>query len=201
MTARRLVSALALALVGLAPAAARADSDEADRLFDEGRRLMMEPGKLDEACQTLEKSYQLHDRGDTLLNMAECHSRQGKTATAWSEFDRAIRIGVKVRFPEAIEVAKVRRDELAAKLSTMTITVAPEVASLRGLAVQLNGAPLPSDRWNKAENRDPGPYEITASAPGYKPFAVKVEVGNDKDRKTVAVALDRIDEAFADLKR
>jgi hypothetical protein len=181
------------ALLGTSHARAldEADRKKAEAMFDEGRKLMMEPGKLDEGCATLAKSYALHERGDTLLNLAECHSRQGKTATAWREFDQAIRIGASFKFQEAIEVAKMRRDQLAEKLSSLTVTIAPEVGALEGFTVTLDGAALDKLRWNQKENRDPGPVEVTASAKGYKPFVARVDVGADKDAKVVVVKLEK----------
>lgn len=181
------------ALLASPPALAidEADRKKAEALFDEGRKLMMEPGKLDEGCATLEKSYKLHERGDTLLNLAECHSRQGKTATAFREFDQAIRIGATFKFQEAIEVAKARRDQLAEKLSSLTVTIAPEVAALEGFTVTLDGAALDKLRWNQRENRDPGPAEVKASAKGYKPFVARVDVGADKDAKAIVVKLEK----------
>src|SRR4051812_28700343 len=50
-----------------APSAAPAPTDEADALFEEGRRLMTE-GHLPEACAKLEKSFQLAPRLGTMLN-------------------------------------------------------------------------------------------------------------------------------------
>ncbi len=181
----------ALAISALLGLAADARADDAEALFDQGRALMDDPAKLGEACRTLEASYKLVERGDTLLNLAECHRREGKTATAYAEFDKALHIGAAVGFGEAMQVAKRLRDELGAKLSRLTVTVPPEVLSLEGLSVELGGKPLAKDRWNKAFEIDPGPAEITAVAKGYRRFTLRVEVGPDKDEKTATVALDR----------
>jgi len=184
--------ALSLA-IGVPDALALTPEEEAraEALFDEGRALMVEPGKLNEGCAKLEESLRLYDRGDTALNLAECHSRQGKTATAWAEFDRAIELGAKVKFQEAMVIARERRDELAQKLSRLTITVPDEVGKLPGLVVELNGAPLPKEQWNKAEIRDPGSFVVVARATGYVPLSLRVELGADKDAKNMDVVLDK----------
>ena len=83
--------------------AAPPPEQRAMELFDEGRNMMTQTGKLEEACSKLADSYELAKRGDTLLNLAECHRRQGKTATAWREFDHAIRYAQDVEYDEAIE--------------------------------------------------------------------------------------------------
>jgi hypothetical protein len=181
-----------LALVTVtAPRAARADDAKAEALFDEGRRKMQEPGKLDEACRTLEESYRLADRGDTLLNLAECHKRQGKVATAHAEFDKAIRIGAKFSFAEAIQVATEFRDELAKKISHLTVVVPPALAGAEDLTIEVGGAPWPKEKVGVAVAIDPGPVEVVATAKGYKKLTTRVEIGAEHDDKSVTIALER----------
>jgi hypothetical protein len=177
-----------LLLLGGTGADARADDQQkAEELFDRGRKLMERGSTLAEACRTLQESLKLWDRGDTVLNLAECHRRQGKTATAWVEFDKALHHGTKVHFPEAILAATRMRDALAAQLSRLTVTVPPATAALEGLTVELDGNPFPRDRWNTAFVIDPGPVRIRARARGYAPFDVQVEIGMHKDAKSVVV--------------
>ncbi len=166
------------------------DEKRAEALFDEGRALMQQAGRLDEGCAKLEASLRIYDRGDTALNLAECHSRQGRTATAWREFDQAIEYGAKVSFKEAITIARERRDALAEKLSRLTVTVADDVAKLEGLEIRLNGSVLPTAAWNEPQITDPGPYELTATAKGRRPFKASVVVGPDKDEKALSVVLE-----------
>ncbi len=125
-----------------------------------------------------------------MLNLAECHRRQGKTATAWAEFDKALSHGTKVGFSEAVQAATRLRDGLAAKLSRLTVSVPLESAALEGLTVEVDGTPWPRERWNTAFVIDPGPIRVRARARGYKPFAVQVELGADKDTKSVVVMLE-----------
>jgi hypothetical protein len=188
----RIALALAggLALAGAGPSARADDQADAVKLFDKGRRLMQSATTLAEACRTLEDSLKLWDRGDTVLNLALCHRRQGRTATAWAEFEKALNHGTKVGFPEAIEEAKKQRAELAAVLSTITVTVPPLTAAVEGITVQVDGETWPRERWNTAFVRDPGPVRVRAEARGYKPFEAQVELGANKDAKTVVVALE-----------
>jgi hypothetical protein len=179
-----------LALAGAGASARADDQPEAVRLFDKARSLMQNAATLAEACRTLEESLKLWDRGDTVLNLALCHRRQGKTATAWAEFDKAISHGTKVGFPEAIEEAKRQRAELEAILSRLTVTVPPVTAALDGLTVEVDGEPLPRERWNIVFVRDPGPVRVRAQARGHKPFEVQVELGAKKDAKSVVVVLE-----------
>ena len=185
-----LTAACGLALSSVAVDARAEDQQKAEKLFEGGRRLMQSGTTLDEACRTLAESLKYMDRGDTVLNLAECHRRQGKTATAWAEFDRALAYGSKVGFPEAIQAATELRDGLAKQLSSLTVTISAPTAALAGLTVEVGGDPWPRDRWNTASVIDPGSVQISAKASGYKPFEVRVEIGAEKDAKTVVVVLE-----------
>lgn len=186
----RLTVACGLALTSVAAEAHADDQQKAEELFDRGRKLMQSASTLDEACSTLAESLKYMDRGDTVLNLGECHRRQGKTATAWAEFDRALSYGSKVGFTEAIQTATQLRNTLAAKLSRLTVTVPASTAALADLTVEVGGNPWPRERWNTASVIDPGALQISAKARGYKPFEVRVEIGAEKDAKTVVVVLE-----------
>jgi hypothetical protein len=204
---KRAAHAIALAIglsLGVAGGDARADDQSAaEELFERGRKLMENNATLNEACRTLQDSLKLWDRGDTVLNLAECHRRQGRTATAWFEFDRALSHGTKVHFPEAIVAATRLRDALAARLSKLTVAVPPATAAIAGLTVEVETTPLPlgdaptsppqtwpRDRWNTGVVLDPGRVRVTAHAKGYKPFEAEVELGADKDAKSIVVVLE-----------
>lgn len=165
---------------------------EAKKIFLEGRTQMARFGKLNDACLTLTKSYELHKRGDTLLNLAECHRRQKKVATAWREFDEAIRYAEEVEFTEAIEAAKTLRDALAKDLSELTVQVPTDPPTPEGLVVLLDDKPLPSQQWGQKLYVDPGPHTVSATAPGYEPYAGSAEVKEQADRAIIEVKLTKV---------
>ena len=166
-----------------------ATAAEAEKLFYEGRELMKKRSTLDQACDVLQRSFDLQARGDTLLNLAECHRRQGKTASAWREFDEALEYALSADFKEAIEAAFVLREELAAKLSTVTVNVGEGATKLPKLVVQLDGKRLAKSQWGKPLYQDPGPHTVTAKAPGYEPFSAQFVLGDDSDAQTVTVSM------------
>src|SRR5205823_10205853 len=65
-----------------------ADKSLATQLFKEGRTLV-DQGKVAEGCRKLEESHRLDPGGGTLLNVALCHEKEGRSATAWAEFTEA----------------------------------------------------------------------------------------------------------------
>lgn len=168
---------------------------EAEALFDKGRELMMTAGQLDAACEALAESLALMERGDTYMNLAECHRRQGKTATAWRELGKALEHAKTVKFKEAIETARAIRADLEAKLSTLTVRVPKTTAGLEGLAVELNGVPLPREKWGTPMVLDPQTHTVTATAKGQQPFSSAIELGDDKDAKEITVTLEPVPKA------
>jgi predicted negative regulator of RcsB-dependent stress response len=57
----------------------------AEAAFDAARK-HLDAGELDQACAKFEASQRLSPAVGTLLNLADCHERAGRTATAWATF-------------------------------------------------------------------------------------------------------------------
>ena len=80
----------------------------AEALFKEGRTLSAS-GHISEACPKFEASLHLDPALGTLLNLAECYEKLGKTASAWAEYRDAIPLaraaGSKVRLDLATKHA------------------------------------------------------------------------------------------------
>jgi hypothetical protein len=151
----------ALALVATAVPAA-ADPATAEALFQEGRALI-DRGELDAACAKFEGSQASEPSGGTLLNLADCRARQGRTATAWAHFVAAERLSrVQGRQEQAAEAQR-RRAELEPSLSTLTLHAA---AKPPGLEVKVNGRSLDPGSFDSRLPMDPGGLSIEFSAPG-----------------------------------
>ena len=102
---------------------ARADPAAAEALFQQGRALL-ERGELAAACAKFESSQVNEPSGGTLLNLADCRARQGKTATAWAHFVAAERLAGLQGRPEQAAEARRRGSEIEPTLSTLTLHAA-----------------------------------------------------------------------------
>jgi hypothetical protein len=159
---------VAVALVYPCVAAAQSPSREplAEALFRDGKTLMAE-GHFAEACPKLAESVRLDPALGALLAVAFCHEKEGKTATAWSEFLTARSLAEKAN--------EVERERLA-RLLRVTITVRPEMQSVEGFVVRQNGASLTKATWGVAGPVDPGEQVIEATAPGRRPWMIRFAV-------------------------
>ena len=176
-------------LLGLCPAllfagTARAeDPAAAEVLFQEGRRLLTE-GQVSAACEKLKDSFALDPMSGTLLNLAACYEKQGRTATAWARFRNAASLAKSQGKREQAEEANRRIKALEADLSYLTITVPEPVA---GLEVRRDDLEVSPATYGVQVPVDPGPLQVVASAPGYKSFKLSVEMGAKRDKRAIAI--------------
>jgi hypothetical protein len=182
---RMLVGAGALALLFAASRAARADESEAARLFREGRALMLE-GRFAEACPMIAESQRLEPHVGTLLNLAACHERSGKVATAWVEYEKALTAARTEGQADRERLAQERIAVLEPRVPWLTVSLDPSVAQAEGLTVSLDGAPLPPALLQKEMPVDPGEHTVTAMVPGHKSFQEQF-VLHESEHKTVGV--------------
>jgi hypothetical protein len=171
----RLVVVLPLvALLGLTIGArpTRADSASAEALFREGRELLR-AGKIEAACAKLAASQKIEPSSGTLLNLADCHSRQGQTASAWTEFLAAARLARAQGNPTRSDEAERRARDLEARLSYLRVLVEAE---LPGLVVERDGRTLDAAELGAKLPVDPGDHVLSARAPGHAPWSAHISI-------------------------
>ncbi|MBI5537369.1 MAG: hypothetical protein HY898_31895 [Deltaproteobacteria bacterium] len=188
---RRSVPLLAVVLSCglLAAPVVRADGDQsalAETLFREGKRLM-DLKNYNEACPKFADSYKTEAATGTLLALALCHEAQGKTASAWAEYNDAAARARNEGSKDREQAARDRAAALESKLSKLTLRIASETASLQGLTVKRDGAVQPSAAWGVPVPVDPGDHTIDVSAPARLAFHTVIQVGPGGDRKEVTV--------------
>lgn len=186
-------AALIVGLVGSAATASRqaaAQAASTDRvvarsLFDDARALM-EQGKTPEACAKFAESQRLDPRGGTLLNLAVCHEKEGKTATAWVEFRDAVAMARKEDRSDREKVAKRHLKDLEPRLSRLEVRLAAG-AQTDGLELRLDGGVIGTATIGAPIPVDPGEHKLAATAPGRTSWESTVVVGPDADRKVIEV--------------
>src|SRR4051812_42462687 len=161
------------AVVSIASSArAQDDTASALSLFEEGKKLATE-GNYAEGCRKLLASYNLVQKVGTLLNLADCYEKQGKTASAWARFTEAATMAERAGQNDRVEFAHKHAAELAPRLSRLTVVVATRPP---GLEVKRDGAALDPVVFGAAVPVDPGPHGVEAHAPGKKPWSGSVDV-------------------------
>jgi hypothetical protein len=166
---------------------------QADALFREGQQLLA-AGQLAPACAKLEESERLDPKIGRLLNVAYCHEKQGRVATAWHEYDQAAAMAVQAGQTEREKFARAHAAALAKQLAFMRLELAspPE-----GTQVSIDGRPLSRDQWNIPFAVDPGPHTITVQAPGYRTRTQSATITATGETRVEVGALEKEDAAPA----
>jgi hypothetical protein len=191
----RAASLLVLAVALVAPPASAASPAEAalaQRFFDEARALFG-VGNFHEACPKFAASQKLDPREGTLMNLAICHDKEGKTASAWTEFNDARTQARAAGHTDIEKFASEHVARLTPTLSYLRIAVSRE-ARAPGLTIKLDDLGIDEVAWDTDVPIDPGPHTVQASAPQRLPWETQENVGAAGDRKTIAVPVLRVAE-------
>jgi hypothetical protein len=175
-------------LAAAAPTGAVSSDDKAlaETLFFAGRGLM-EAGRTAEACDKFAESYRLDPAAGTLLNLAVCHQKIGKVASAWGEYRQALVDARKADRKDRMEFSAEQIAALEPLLPYLEIKVAQRVG---GLEIVRNGRVLSPAAWDTELPVDPGDVEVVARAPGFKERRLKVTVALKEHRSVVVPALE-----------
>jgi hypothetical protein len=181
------IAVVALSWQALTLGHARAsDEEQADALFERGRKLMAE-GRTAEACARFDESSQVEPATGTLLNLAVCNQKLGKTATAWAQFTTAEASARADARPDRVAFARQRLKQLAPQLSHLTLVVPQERPP--GLRLSLDGSPVLAADWNVATPIDPGDHTVLADVPNAKQRAFAVRVPGPAAQLSLAIDL------------
>jgi hypothetical protein len=149
------------------------DKAAAEALFDQGLQLMRS-GQYGEACAKLEQSQGIDHGIGTMLYLAECYEKSGRTASAWALFRQAASEAAAAGQSERADAGRRRAARIEPTLSKLTISVADP--SPPGLEVVRNGEKIANPLWGVAVPVDPGQHQIEARAPGYATWSGSLRV-------------------------
>jgi hypothetical protein len=202
---RNELPALAAGLVCLGlsiPTAAQAQSPTApndherraiaEALFDEAKSLMAAE-RYGEACPKFAESQSVDPAVGTLLNLANCFEKLGRTASAWAEFRAAATAARAKGQYERAEIA--RRRAAALERVLVRLAIVPPKDSSEKLEIRQNGQIVGRVSWGVALPVDPGRYVIEASVSGKRAFRTEVDVPN-KPGTQVTTIIPQLDDGF-----
>jgi len=157
---------MSVVVLGCFAATAHADQpkSDADRLFEEGRKLLAD--HPDEACAKFNEAIKLDpDAPGVLLNLGLCNEKLGKYRTALYWFRKAQVRSTETNLPEYAKAAADHTTELTKEVARVNIQFSePPPADAR---VKIDGEVIAADDYTHAEV-DPGHHSLDAGAPGKK---------------------------------
>jgi hypothetical protein len=184
-------AAIALGLVvAVGPTRAAAEPSAAEKataeaLFQQGTELMQER-KFATACEKFEGSQQLDPALGTMLRLADCYDRTGKSASAWALFREAASVARTRGELDRERIAVERANELEKRLSKIELKVDRKNAPA-GLEIQLNGVSVPRATWDAPVPVDPGRQRVVASAPDKTPWSATFDVPEGPGVRSIEV--------------
>jgi len=165
------------------PASVETSVPLADTLYQRAKELMA-AGRYAEACEDFAESNRIDPAtGGTLLNLAVCHERLGRIATAVAEFEQARALARHYARPDREQLAEQHVALLRARISTLSLSVHEPT---EGEKLVLDGVTLARVAWTSLPI-DPGDHTVSASAPGKLPWRTTVSIGAEHDSRTVEV--------------
>ena len=183
-----LLRSACLAAGALLTSRALAGRDDSNALFDAGV-LQMEAGRYDEACPSIEHSYELDPRPGVLFTLAECQAKRGWIATAVERFNEYL--ALYAALPPAKKKLQTNRPKAArAELAALSPQVPKLVLELapgmpRGAVVERDGRVVAAEALGTSIAVDPGDHVIRLSVPGSPLSEIHVKLARGESRSVV----------------
>jgi hypothetical protein len=175
------VTAMMLSRVVHAAEPSAEDRALATELFREGRALL-DAGNVPEACEKLAESHRLDPAGGTLLNLALCREKEGRTASAWALYRQARVVAERDRREDRIAFIDEHMRALEPRLSRLSVS-----ASEENVEITVDERPLRRPAWGTQMPVDPGEHAVEARAPNKKPWRRTITVEPDGALENVVV--------------
>jgi hypothetical protein len=172
-----------------ASSAPSASEARAEARFREGSEAF-DHGRVDEACTAFADSLRAFATLGTLLNLALCHEKQGKTASAWAEFVHAAAWANEPAQRDRREFARQHASRLEHGLPRLRIEV-PD-GEPQSMTLALDGEALSGARLALPLFVDPGNHTVTASATGFQSAAVSTTAVSVASGEAQVVTVPRL---------
>ena len=183
-----LVRSACLAAITSLAAPAAAGNDDSNALFDAGV-LQMEAGRYDQACPSIEHSYELDPRPGVLFTLAECQSKRGRIAAAVDRYREYL--ALYAALPPAKKKLQTSRPRTArAQIAALSPQVPKLVLALapgapRGAMVERDGRVVAAADLGTSMPIDPGDHLVRTSVPGGPLSEIHVTLALGESRRVV----------------
>lgn len=166
-----------------APAVPLSTDARAEMLFRSGEK-KFDSGDYAAACDDFFESLKLGPKLGTLLNLALCHETVGKPVSAWHEFAHAAAWAAQNNQRDRYEFALQHLRGLEPKLPRVVLQLPADRAIS---AIDIDGEPLPEQRWYLPLFLDPGEHHVAVSAPGKQRTSIAFRVAATPGEQVVYI--------------
>lgn len=160
--------------VPIASAAPAPERSKAEQLFIQGKERMAQ-GFYAQACAMLGESYSLDPATGCLLALALCHEREGRLASARTEYLEAAARARAEADTKRESAATARASALAKQVSTIEVLLSPDIKDYKPV-VRINGHIVSPQELGARIPVDSGAAVIEASAETREPWRKTVQV-------------------------
>ena len=174
-----------LTTYSLGTLSASAAPPQSAALVRDAKKLMAKR-QFSAACPKLQEAQRLAPSPKMLLELALCHEKEGRTATAYAEFNTVVQQAEWEGPKQAAKTAKAHLAALDPRLSRITVKV-PTTSETDGMQVTMDGMPLARTAWNLPQPVDPGRHEIGATGQGREPWSTTIRINGDHEQQVVQV--------------
>jgi hypothetical protein len=172
-----------VALLLLVAGTAHGQNAAAEALYRTAVELA-QAGNFKEACPKFKASYELDPQLGTLYALAACHEEEGRTATAWAEYNEAVSLALRTNKPATADEAQKKAAELKPRLSNLVFSLDKQIPEM---TVTLDGKQVPIAAMGQELPVDPGEHEVLAEAPRHKSWSKKLSVPKGPHVATVRI--------------
>ena len=165
-------------------------------LFADGRELAAR-GDYARACDKFDAANELTHWLGVELNLADCYEHVGRTASAWSLFQKAADHAARDH-DARVAYARARAGALATKLSHVVLVHAPDsvptmtIGAHANVVVRVDRVELPGAGLGVALPIDPGDHVIEIAAPGHVTRTLRFAVTAHTDVEVAVPELEPI---------
>jgi len=169
-----------------------ADRATARRLATEGQ-IALKKGDYDTAADRFQRANDLLAAPTFLVRLARARVGQGRLVEAYEIYRKVIRDGVEPDAPEPFKraLAEARLEVKAVEPRLAWVSVNVVGANPNEVEVQLNNAVIPSAALGAQRPVDPGTLKARATAEGYQPAEVEVQLAEGEHLPAIELSMRR----------